>query len=249
LLWTYDKAEPSGKDTNLGVLQIVPSSGIVSGGPYNVVLNNPSSYFDFCNASNDGDLPLPFSNMAIDSLGNSWFAGGSYNDGCMFVIPNMTAQGASAAISQGTWGWVLWPTSGNLNVAGPTFIDGGDNAWTTTFNNAPSGYLLGYNSENASSTYEATAADTALLTPQLGYNATDPSANASGRTGGTPALAGNGYGTGLGVDGSGNLWVSGLAQGGNSVFGSQLTEFIGIAAPVQTPLATALTNKALGAKP
>jgi hypothetical protein len=104
-----------------------------------------------------------------------------------------------------------------------------------------------------------------------GYSAGDLSVNASGRaTGGTSPLGG-GYpmdGSGLSVlsgstvgffslevDGSGNLWVSGKAM--NSTFalqGSQLTEFIGLTAPAQKPLSSALTNSAnnkggLGARP
>jgi hypothetical protein len=96
----------------------------------------------------------------------------------------------------------------------------------------------------------------------IGFQATDPSANASSRTGGTYAL-GNGYcldssnlGTdvgcstrsfvSLGVDGSGNLWVAGGASDASNIgtqYGSQLSEFIGIAVPGQTPLSSALVGK------
>jgi hypothetical protein len=45
----------------------------------------------------------------------------------------------------------------------------------------------------------------------------------------------------LAVDGSGNLWLSGVV--------ANLTEFIGIAAPVVTPLVAGVQNKMLGTRP
>jgi hypothetical protein len=250
LLWTYDDSKFNGKDPNRGVLQLAPSSGTVEAAyPYLVALQNPSySGFNACVA--DGDTPTTHTNMAIDSLGDSWFAGGSWGDGCMFVIPNMTTAG-SGAISSGTWGEALLPASDNVIANSPTAIDGGDNAWAIY---TGGGYLIGYSSENATSSYNATATDTALLSPQdvgalkWGFDPQDPSQYASGRTGGTLPFE---QGDGLGVDGSGNLWIASTATTSNvnSLVGSQLTEFIGIAVPVQTPLATALVTGGLGAKP
>jgi hypothetical protein len=49
--------------------------------------------------------------------------------------------------------------------------------------------------------------------------------------------------TGVAVDGSGNVWV---LTGGNY---STLTEFVGVAAPVTTPLALAAQKGKLGKKP
>jgi streptogramin lyase len=48
----------------------------------------------------------------------------------------------------------------------------------------------------------------------------------------------------LAIDGSGNVWVSNNATGSNSV-----TEIVGAAAPVVTPLALAVKNKTLGTRP
>jgi hypothetical protein len=52
---------------------------------------------------------------------------------------------------------------------------------------------------------------------------------------------------GLAVDGSGNIWVSGLDEG--SGLPNYVTEVIGIAAPVVTPKATALTNNVIAMRP
>jgi DNA-binding beta-propeller fold protein YncE len=48
----------------------------------------------------------------------------------------------------------------------------------------------------------------------------------------------------LAIDGSGNVWVSNNAAGSNSV-----TEIVGAAAPVVTPLALAVENSTLGKEP
>jgi hypothetical protein len=230
-LWTYNNSS----DTNNGILQIASSSGDVSGGPYNVPLNNPS-YSSMSFICGGMDNPSTYANMAIDSGGYNWFAGG--NDNCMYVIPNLSQAGAS--LSTGTWGAVLFPTSGQVWVTGVDVMDGGDNAWAFSMNSS-FGYLVGYNSMNAT---DMTLTDTALLS-NGGYQGSDPSANASGRTGGTWAInPRTSFVTGLGVDGSGNLWAAGkvAAYYSTTEYGSQLTEFIGIAVPTQTPLATALTN-------
>lgn len=52
------------------------------------------------------------------------------------------------------------------------------------------------------------------------------------------------YPVGLAVDGSGNVWVANSSASANGV-----TEFVGAASPVVTPLAAALTYGELGAKP
>ena len=239
-MWTWDNGVSGKDDPSAGsIVQLTPSSGGVTGGPYKSKLKNPSyEGSDYCSI---GSLPTANANMAIDSLGDSWFAGDS-GFACMFVIPNMATSGASTAIRQGTWGWALYPASDSINTRGPTVIDGGDNAWATE----DFGYLIGYSSENSSISYNTNATDASVLSPQnntFGFFATDPSVNASGRTNGTNALSSANNGTGLGVDGSGNLWVSGEALGASAgPFGTQLTEFIGLAVPAQTPLATALTN-------
>jgi hypothetical protein len=51
---------------------------------------------------------------------------------------------------------------------------------------------------------------------------------------------------GVAVDGSGNLWLSGVGAGGVPGY---VTEVIGIAAPVVTPKAVALTNGTIATRP
>jgi sugar lactone lactonase YvrE len=57
-----------------------------------------------------------------------------------------------------------------------------------------------------------------------------------------PSVAG-----GIAIDGSGNVWLSGFANGTGLL--NYVTEVIGIAAPVVTPRATATTNNTLGTRP
>jgi len=218
----------------------------------------------------------PFSNwnIAIDGGSNSWFI--SITNGqpyCMVMIPNLVNASATA-LGNGAWGAALEVgDSYNIYPMSAVAIDGEGNAWAST----GYGLLLGFSSTNATMDYTSSSASTVLLTPEwssnAGYAPDDPSANAGGRTtGATYALLGGGYPldgsglsgsnnstgfTSLGVDGSGNLWVSGKAIGwttAKAAQGSQLTEFIGLTAPAQTPLASSLTNSAnnkggLGARP
>jgi streptogramin lyase len=48
--------------------------------------------------------------------------------------------------------------------------------------------------------------------------------------------------TGIAVDGSGNVWLSNYA-------GNSITEFVGAAAPVVTPIAAGVANNTLGTRP
>jgi hypothetical protein len=268
-LWTYDNG-PGGQDLNYGLLQLNVSSstgtpGTVAAGQYYETLN----YLTNNACGIEGASPMPFWNLVIDGSGNSWFA----DPFCMAMIPNMTQTGASAAINLGNWGAALQPDNDQHTYVWPmsaTVIDGEGNAWA-----AQGGTLFAYNSTNATMDYTSSNADTAMLSPWSnsthvsGYDATDPSANASGRADGSGTFAMSGgypmdgsglLGTGwtsktffsLALDSSGNLWVSGVAQASTSsrtLQGSQLTEYIGIAAPVQTPLASALAAQNLGARP
>ncbi len=47
---------------------------------------------------------------------------------------------------------------------------------------------------------------------------------------------------GIAVDGSGNLWIS-------NYLNSSLTEFVGMATPVVTPIAAGVANNTLGTRP
>jgi sugar lactone lactonase YvrE len=85
------------------------------------------------------------------------------------------------------------------------------------------------------------------ISPNYGYAPTTGVANAGdtgliGLTPVEPVVPG-----GLAVDGSGNVWISGLNEG--SGLPNYVTEVIGIAAPVVTPKAVALTNGVVATRP
>ena len=79
----------------------------------------------------------------------------------------------------------------------------------------------------------------ALLSPAGGFSA----------NGTLPPGPGNPEG--LAIDGSGNLWITGevVTSTGNEVPNAFVTELVGIAAPVVTPLVSAARAGALGARP
>ncbi len=53
------------------------------------------------------------------------------------------------------------------------------------------------------------------------------------------------------VDSSGNVWIvnTSVSRAGTPIYGSQLTEFVGIGVPVSTPLVNGLLANTLGQKP
>jgi hypothetical protein len=215
-------------------------AGKVVGGPYSAGLN-------YLSAVTENDQPFTKFNLAIDGLGNSWFANQDSVPDYMDMIPNLT-QASASALSNGNWGANLTSADWNISADSAVAIDGGGNAWATNGDT----YLVEFSSTNATMDYTNSNASAAILSPSsasiFGYSPSDGSANASGRSGGIRPLN-TSTEPGLGVDGSGNLWVSSDADSTSIGHGSQLTEFIGLAVPVQTPLATALTNKGLGARP
>jgi hypothetical protein len=258
-LWTQDFSY-YGTDVNFGPLQLnTPYSsgtpGAVAGGSYSAGLQ----YLPVVNDNVTLGTAPPFTlwNQAIDGSGNSWAANQTLY--LMDIIPNLSSATASD-LSNGTWGAEL-ATAANAGQRGPksaVAIDGGGNAWAV----APSNGLWGYSSANATLNFATYQGDAVMLSPSSrtlsGFAPTDPTANASGRTGGTNAL-GAGYnldgssGTSIvgfispAVDSSGNLWISGAAAGYtvSGTQGSQLTEFVGMVTPVVAPL----NPVALGRKP
>lgn len=91
----------------------------------------------------------------------------------------------------------------------------------------------------------------ALLSPTNGYTGTSPGEPV---TLNPAADISSPNGTAAAVDGSGNLWVlngetSGVDANFNPQSGNVLVEYVGMAAPVATPTAAALTNGTLGIRP
>ena len=110
------------------------------------------------------------------------------------------------------------------------FIDGYNTAWVTTENrntlSQPGGVLRYTNT-------------LVLTSPAAGYTAN----NTIVPSGDVPE--------GIAVDGSGNLWITGyvLDYNGNAQPNAYVTELIGIAGPVVTPIAVAAATGALGSQP
>jgi hypothetical protein len=122
-------------------------------------------------------------------------------------------------------------------------IDGLGNSFLAT-------YVYDYDSDGTvgipGTFVEYTSAGT-QISPTYGYAPTTGVANASntGLIGLTPVeIIGPG---GVAVDGSGNLWLSGVDNG--LAMPNYVTEVIGIAAPVVTPKSTAITNNQIATRP
>jgi hypothetical protein len=270
-LWTFDNGNNGGADNNWGLLQLDSLGNVVGAGTSNgsnwALQQSGSGYAQYLTYLTSGgycsgyDGPAPAWNIAIDGGSNSWLIGKGYPT-CMLMIPNMVNATADE-LQNGTWGAALETGTRIIQPQSAITIDGEGNAWVVV-----QGQLQGYGSTNATMDYTNSNASTVMVSPTYGYAAGDPSVNASGRatvaTGGTYPLEG-GYeldGSGLSalpasseggfisldVDGSGNLWVSGMASQYPHYTGSQLTEFIGLIAPAQKPLSSALTNSAAGTK-
>jgi len=88
-----------------------------------------------------------------------------------------------------------------------------------------------------------------MTSPSSGYFPTTGATSSSGYDGFaglTPVVITDPGG--MAVDGSGNLWITGTNNGNTSI-PNYITEVIGIAAPVVTPKATAVTNNTIATRP
>jgi hypothetical protein len=124
-------------------------------------------------------------------------------------------------------------------------VDGAGNLWSFSFINSGNSFVLDEVTPPASGGGGATQ-----ITPEGGYSST--SAQEVTATGLNIINDTAGLGTGgIAIDGSGNLWfLNGAVDDNGGAFpANALVEFVGLAAPVQTPIAQATATGAIGVKP
>jgi XrtJ-associated TM-motif-TM protein len=184
----------------------------------------------FAGGNQSGDYGI-----AIDSTGNAWVA----NSNASYVT-RITSAGTATGFSVG---------GATYDVA----IDASSNVWATILGNnklaklSNGGSALATFSGGGLSSPDGMSIDGNgnVWVADLATSARISEFNNSG----TAITSSTGYqSTGLSspdriaVDGSGNVWVT---NGGNA----NVTEFIGAATPVMTPLAAAVKNNMIGARP
>jgi streptogramin lyase len=205
--------------SNAGVVVSTPGTGFTGGG-----LNNPDA-------------------IAIDGGGNVWvanFAGGG----------SVSKFSSAGAVLSGANGY----TGSGLHDANGVATDKNGSAWITNLSPSSvteistSGVLVsgtnGYTS-GALSSPVGVAVDglgNVWVANQSGNTVTEFSNAAAVVSGSTGYGGATGTASGIAIDGSGNVWV------GNSTQGS-VTVYIGAATPVVTPLAVAVKNNTVGARP
>jgi hypothetical protein len=176
--------------------------------------------------------------LAIDSIGNVWIA--DYSSSGLSEFNNAGAQITSSAF-----------TGGGLNVPNNVAIDHSGNLWLTNqdgslskfsstgtalsgagYSNGGLGPSSGLGVDGFGNVWTA---NTASLS-ELSNNGTLLSGSTGYQVSGMVAPIS------LALDGSGNVWITGSSS-------NTLTEVVGAAAPVVTPLATAAKNDAIASLP
>jgi streptogramin lyase len=190
--------------------------------------------------------------LAVDSSGNAWTT--DYNEWSITKLDSMgndiddedaddplaIAMGAGGTVwiydqdNQVTVYTVGDNTQIGAQIAGSPFSGGGLNASNhggIAVDGAGNAWISNYNGNSLSEFGTSGALSPPFSAPNstaLGY--------------GTAAGLSDPWG--IAIDGSGNIWVANNAGGNNTV-----TEFVGLAAPAVTPLATAAANNTFGTLP
>ena len=175
--------------------------------------------------------------LAIDAGGNAWVASSSYatqfnNAGAALRTVNGFTSAYSLAIDSNANAWVAnqsitsarvseFKTSDGSTVSGSPFTSGGINTPKAIAIDGSGTAWVG----NGIGSLSAISATGVALSPSTGY-----------------VIANHSQFDTIAVDGSGNVWAGDSGS-------PQLTEIIGAAAPVVTPLAQALQLNAIGARP
>ena len=174
---------------------------------------------------------------AVDHAGNVWLADGTSFNG-VEVYSNTGALLHSYAIAgQNT-------ATGQFNLLQDLALDGLGNAFVSIFVYDQSG--------NGAATYPGRLVELnssgAVVSPAYGYQPTSGAPNTGGS--GLQALTSNLLTSpgGIGIDGSGNVWLTGVDYYATSA-ASFVTEVLGLAAPVVTPHSVAVKNNAIANRP
>ena len=124
-------------------------------------------------------------------------------------------------------------------------VDGAGNLWSFSTINSGNSYVLDEVAPPASAGGSATQ-----ITPDGGYSGSSAQEVTATGLNTLNGIAGVGNG-GIAIDGSGNLWFlnGAVDDNGGAVPANALVEFVGLAAPVQTPIAQANATGAIGVKP
>ncbi|MES2393961.1 MAG: hypothetical protein V4555_20160 [Acidobacteriota bacterium] len=157
-----------------------------------------------------------FSPLASDAAGNVWGPSASS------LTAIVSLYGFSAVTPHTPGATVGSYTGGGLNDPLGFAVDGSGNVWVINFNKSQA--------QNGDQSCVAEFANSgAAISPSTGYMSSNPELNSTSFSG--PSITG---GSGIAVDGSGNVWI------GNSLDGN-LEILIGAATPVATPISANLS--------
>ena len=174
--------------------------------------------------------------IAVDTSGNIWASGGS---GLTEYIPGSS-----------TWQTGSPFSGGGLNQPYGVAVDGSGNVWVANYGNSTLGeFITSTDTWSANSPISGGGLNAPFFLAFDGDGnvwATNYVGNSISEfnSSGTAITGSNGYTNsslsnviGIGIDGSGNVWVA-----SNALTNSTISEFVGAAAPVVTPLVANLMN-------
>jgi streptogramin lyase len=194
-----------------------------------------------------GGLNQPQS-LALDGSGNVWIVNAGTN-----TVTELTNAGTA---------FLLSPYAGSLNTTSGIAIDNSGDAWISNAGAASVSKFSNTGSPVSGSPFTGNlnqptgvaidGSGNAWTANEFGGSVTELSPTGSILSGS------NGYGFNGGsvdlpvtvaIDGSGNVWIGNLSGTGNAGTTGSITELIGAAAPVVTPLSVGVKNNTLGTRP
>ena len=196
-----------------------------------------------------GGLSRPRS-VAIDKNGNVWVANQARSSG-NYAITELTSAGAAVSGTPFIGGGLNTPLSIAIDSQGNAWVadSGGLTPGVSEFSSAGSALSgSGYVDDGGNSVPNAVALDGAsnVWVANNAHDGTIVELSNSGTaispaTGYVPASTASSW-VGIAVDGSGDVWIA-------DPNATQMTEVIGAAAPVVTPLSAGAANNTLGSRP